>query len=111
MPALGSEQLGQLPERRALGRRLDVRVVAIDRLALVTDDTLNAKWDVYYQPSGRAYRPHEYLGIYYGKSVRYVGRIVAVYDNSDDGNGGMVLTLPGLPIQPAPQPGGPKRQR
>ena len=48
---------------------------------------------MYYQPTSRGYRWHEYLGIYRGKSVRYVGKIAAVYDNSDDGAGGMRLTL------------------
>ena len=54
---------------------------------------LNAKWDAYYQPAERGYSSHQYLGIYYWKAVRYVGKIAAVYDNDEDGNGGMSLKL------------------
>ena len=58
-------------------------------------DTLqiNLKWGVYYQPTARGYSKHDYLGIYHWKVVRGVGRIVAAYDNGDDGSGGMALRL------------------
>ena len=51
---------------------------------------LNARWHVYYQPTERGYSPHEYIGIYNQKVVRYIGRIAAVYDN-EQGNGTMKL--------------------
>ena len=54
---------------------------------------LNQKWGVYYQPTARGYSKHDYLGIYHRKVVRGVGRVVAVYDNADDGRGGMALRL------------------
>lgn len=52
---------------------------------------LNQKWGVYYQPTARGYSRHDYLGIYHWKAVRGVGRVAAVYDNADDGSGGMAL--------------------
>ena len=57
-----------------------------------TTFNLNVKWDVYYQPTERSYSPHEYLGIYNQKTVQYVGRVAAIYDN-DQVNGAMVLKL------------------
>ncbi len=43
---------------------------------------------VYYQPVGRPYRPHKYLGIYKRKRVQYVGEIEAVVDadRAEDGS-------------------------
>jgi hypothetical protein len=41
---------------------------------------LNAKWGVYYQPVDRGYSKHEFIGIYQQKAVRYVGRIICVFD-------------------------------
>jgi hypothetical protein len=35
----------------------------------------NAEYDLYYAPSSRGYRTHQYVGIYYDKSIRYIGRL------------------------------------
>lgn len=47
---------------------------------------LNKKWNLYYQPTYRSYRSHEYIGIYYDKSVRHIGKIVATYDIDQSGS-------------------------
>lgn len=54
---------------------------------------LNEKWNVYYHATNRGYSPHEYLGIYYNKAVRLIGRIAAIYDNKADPKGVMELTI------------------
>jgi hypothetical protein len=41
---------------------------------------LNALWHMYYKPASRGYEPTDFLGIYNQKAVRYIGRIVSVYD-------------------------------
>jgi len=46
---------------------------------------LNKKWNLYYQPSYRSYRQHEYIGIYYDKSVRHIGKVIAIYDTDQTG--------------------------
>ena len=48
---------------------------------------------MYYKPTARGYSKHHYLGIYRWKVVNGVGWVAAVYDNADDGSGGMVLRL------------------
>ena len=58
---------------------------------------LNEKWDMYYDSSSKGYSRHEYIGIYNQKAVRYVGKVVAVYDNEDDASGGMRL----IPVEGA----------
>ena len=72
-----------LPDRRTW-----LRIVACGNTL-----ALNAKWSMYYRQAYENYSPHEYLGLYNQKAVRYVGKIVATYDNEDDGNGGMKLNL------------------
>jgi hypothetical protein len=39
---------------------------------------LNADFFFYFEPAGRSYRPHKYLGIYYDKSVKMIGEIKAI---------------------------------
>lgn len=41
---------------------------------------LNARWGMYYKPASRGYEPTNFLGIYNQKAVRFIGRIVSVYD-------------------------------
>lgn len=41
---------------------------------------LNARWGMYYKPASRGYEPTHFLGIYNQKAVRFIGRIVSVYD-------------------------------
>lgn len=36
---------------------------------------LNAEYDLYYMPASRGYRSHQYVGIYYDKSIRYIGKL------------------------------------
>lgn len=52
---------------------------------------LNKKWDCYYQPTDRSYSAHDFIGIYYNKAVRLVGRVAALYDNKKNANGKMEL--------------------
>lgn len=41
---------------------------------------LNRQYAFYFDPEHRYFRPHKYLGIYYNKSVRYIGEIKAIVD-------------------------------
>jgi len=36
---------------------------------------LNVEYDLYYMPTSRGYRSHQYVGIYYDKSIRYIGEL------------------------------------
>jgi hypothetical protein len=38
----------------------------------------NFKYDLYYDPSGRGYSKHGYIGVYYSKAIRGVGKVVNV---------------------------------
>lgn len=40
----------------------------------------NFKFDLYYAPASRGYRTHQYLGIYYGKSIRGIGKLSRIVD-------------------------------
>ncbi len=35
----------------------------------------NDKFDLYYAPASRSYRSHQFVGIYYRKSIRHIGRL------------------------------------
>jgi hypothetical protein len=37
---------------------------------------LNVDCDLYYMPAYRGYRSHQYLGVYYHKSIRHIGKLV-----------------------------------
>lgn len=54
---------------------------------------LNKQWHVYFQPTDRGYSDHDYIGIYNQKSVRLLGRVVAIYDTKVDAVGQMQMTL------------------
>lgn len=36
---------------------------------------LNVACDLYYMPASRGYRSHQYVGVYYDKSIRYIGKL------------------------------------
>jgi hypothetical protein len=36
---------------------------------------LNVACNLYYMPASRGYRSHQYVGVYYDKSIRYIGRL------------------------------------
>lgn len=36
---------------------------------------LNVACDLYYMPASRGYRSHQYIGVYYNKSIRYIGKL------------------------------------
>lgn len=56
-----------------------------------TTFSLNEHWNCYYQPTGRSYSAHDYIGIYYNKAVRLVGRVAGLYDNKKSAAGQMEL--------------------
>jgi hypothetical protein len=35
----------------------------------------NARLGLYYAPSSRSYRPHQYVGIYYHRAIRHIGKL------------------------------------
>ena len=74
-------EMGLLPDRRKW-----LRVVPCGKTY-----ELNAKWNMYYQPTDRGYSPFHYLGIYTGKAVRLAGTVAAVYDSEEDVDGAMAL--------------------
>lgn len=37
---------------------------------------LNVDCDLYYMPASRGYRSHQYVGVYYDKSIRHVGKLI-----------------------------------
>lgn len=36
---------------------------------------LNARLNLYYMPASRGYRTHDYVGVYFNKSIRYIGKL------------------------------------
>jgi len=36
---------------------------------------MNARLNLYYMPASRGYRTHDYLGIYFDMSIRYIGKL------------------------------------
>lgn len=36
---------------------------------------LNARLNLYYMPASRGYRTHDYVGIYFNKSIQYIGKL------------------------------------
>lgn len=45
--------------------------------AVPSGDThdMNARLNLYYMPASRGYRTHDYLGIYFDMSIRYIGKL------------------------------------
>lgn len=54
---------------------------------------LNAKWGIYFQPTDRGYSDHEFIGVYQNKAVRYVGKVLCIFDYiaTDSEPNGMVI--------------------
>lgn len=78
------DEVGLLPDRRSW-----MRIVPCGQ----TID-LNAKWGVYFQPTDRGYSDHEFIGVYQNKAVRYVGKVLCVFDyiSTDPEPNGLVVT-------------------
>lgn len=74
---------------------LIVEDLAWDRMrAIPTGTTLefNMNENLYYQPSDRSFRPHDYIGLYSKKSIRGIGKISSIIEAYEE-DGKLIYNL------------------
>jgi hypothetical protein len=94
---IGEEGLLGIHERDLRATVRDFESFCSEENLLISDDVLravpcgdshdvNVRQDLYYMPASRGYRSHDYVGLYFDKSIRYVGKTVKdVVVNLEDG--------------------------